>query len=95
VTAVRPVVDDSIEHFVRLMKSLKEITGPINPAELTILQLPQMAIKLIASSSKLTFEPLPQDATKQRQPNITLASEHFGWQSKVPLDHGWRTLIVC
>ena len=43
---------------------------------------------MTGSKSKLIYLPLPQDDPKQRQPDITLASKHLGWQPTVPLREG-------
>jgi UDP-glucuronate decarboxylase len=84
-------VDDLIEGFVRLMDSPTGLTGPINlgnPVEFTILSLAELVIEMTGAKSKLTFQPLPQDDPKQRQPDISLAQEHLHWQPKVPLREG-------
>ena len=90
-------VDDLIEGFVRLMATDDEVTGPINlgnPGEFTIRQLAELVIAETGSKSKLVFKPLPQDDPLQRQPNITLAQKHLGWEPKVPLKDGLRRTIA-
>jgi UDP-glucuronate decarboxylase len=89
-------VDDLIEGFVRMMNTDKEITGPINlgnPGEFTMLELAEKIIKLTGSKSKLIFQPLPPDDPKQRQPDITLAKNHLGWEPKVNLEDGLKETI--
>jgi UDP-glucuronate decarboxylase len=89
-------VDDLIEGFVRMMNTDKEITGPINlgnPGEFTMLDLAEKIIKLTGSKSKLIFQPLPPDDPKQRQPDITLAKNHLGWEPKVNLEDGLKETI--
>jgi UDP-glucuronate decarboxylase len=90
-------VDDLIEGFVRLMNAPKSVTGPINlgnPGEFTMLQLAELAIEMTGSKSTLSFEPLPQDDPKQRQPDIRLASQLLDWKPAVPLREGlWQTLL--
>jgi len=84
-------VDDLIEGFIRLMAAPDDVTGPINlgnPHEFTILQLAERVIELTGSSSKVIFEPLPQDDPRQRQPNINLAKEVLGWEPAIQLDEG-------
>jgi len=84
-------VDDLIEVFVRLMDSDDSLTGPVNtgnPGEFTILQLAENIIDLVGSSSKIIFEPLPQDDPRQRQPDITLAKEKLGWEPGITLRQG-------
>jgi len=84
-------VDDLIEGIVRLMKSPKDVIGPINignPVEFTILQLAELVIEITGSSSKLVFRDLPQDDPLQRQPDISKSKEKLGWQPNVELREG-------
>ena len=52
-------------------------------------------LKLIPNStSKIVYEPLPQDDPKQRKPDITLAKEKLsGWNPRVPLEEGLAKTI--
>ncbi|WHZ10403.1 MAG: UDP-glucuronate decarboxylase [Burkholderiaceae bacterium] len=89
-------VDDLIEGFVRLMTTADDVQGPVNlgnPGEFTIRQLAERVIALTGSSSKLVFQPLPQDDPRQRQPDITLARELLGWEPTVMLDEGLTKTI--
>lgn len=84
-------VDDLIDGMVSLMNTSKEITGPINignPNEFTILQLAETVIKLTNSTSKIIFEPLPQDDPMQRKPDITLAQSTLNWNPTIQLEEG-------
>jgi UDP-glucuronate decarboxylase len=81
-------VDDLIEGFVRLM-SQEQVVGPMNignPGEFTILELAQKVIKLTGSTSQIAYRPMPEDDTKQRQPDITQAREILGWEPTVQLE---------
>ncbi|MFT7261662.1 MAG: UDP-glucuronate decarboxylase [Glaciecola sp.] len=89
-------VDDLIEGFIRLMSSADGVTGPINLGnsnEFSMLELANMVIDLIGSSSKLIFKPLPQDDPKQRQPDTTLAKELLSWQTNTQLQNGVKKTI--
>jgi UDP-glucuronate decarboxylase len=89
-------VDDLIEAFVRLMDSPDDFTGPVNtgnPGEFTILELAQKVIAMTKSQSTITFETLPMDDPKQRQPDITLAREKLGWEPKITLEQGLQPTI--
>jgi UDP-glucuronate decarboxylase len=89
-------VDDLIEGFVRFMNTPDEVTGPINmgnPGEFTIRQLAERVLALVGSSSKLIFQPLPQDDPQQRQPNITRAKQILDWEPRVMLDEGLEKTI--
>jgi UDP-glucuronate decarboxylase len=90
-------VDDLIEGFVRLMKSPDDLAGPINlgnPGEFTMIELAETILDLTGSRSPLVNEPLPQDDPRQRQPDITLAKSHLGWEPKVPLRDGLTPTIT-
>lgn len=90
-------VDDLIEGFVRLMNSDSLVTGPINlgnPGEFTVRELAEHVIDLTGSSSKLVFEPLPQDDPRQRRPDITNAESQLGWQPRINLDEGLKKTIT-
>ena len=89
-------VDDLIEGFIKLMNSADGVSGPINlgnSSEFSMLQLANMVIDLIGSSSKLVFKPLPQDDPKQRRPDNTLAKELLNWQTNVQLQDGVKKTI--
>ena len=64
-----------------------------NPNEMTILQLAETIIRMMQSSSKIEFKPLPVDDPKIRQPDITLAKTRLGWAPTVDLETGLRTTI--
>ena len=89
-------VDDLIDGVLGLMNSPDEITGPVNlgnPREFTIRELAEMIIRLIGSSSRLVFKPLPQDDPRQRQPDISLAKKQLAWEPKIPLEQGLTQTI--
>jgi len=90
-------VDDLVEGFLRLMNTGDDVTGPMNlgnPGEFTIRQLAERVLELVGSSSKLIFQPLPQDDPQQRQPDITQARAVLGWEPKVMLDEGLQKTIA-
>ena len=89
-------VDDLIEGIVRLMNSPEEITGPVNlgnPGEFTIKELAEHIIEMTGSSSKLIFQPLPQDDPRQRQPDITFARTQLDWEPRTVLKDGLKKTI--
>ncbi|MBR0220742.1 MAG: hypothetical protein IJQ63_03130, partial [Synergistaceae bacterium] len=82
--------------MVALMNSRGGFTGPVNignPGEFTIKQLAEIIIKLTGSSSKLVYEPLPQDDPTQRKPDITLAKRELNWEPKIQLEEGLKLTI--
>jgi len=90
--------DDLIEGFRRMMQTEPGFTGPVNignPGEFTMLELAEKVIELTQTSSKLVFQPLPQDDPKQRRPDISLAKEALnGWQPTVQLEEGLKRTIT-
>lgn len=87
--------DDLISGFIKLMNQ-EEIIGPVNmgnPGEFTILELAQKVIAQTGSSSKIIYEPLPQDDPKQRQPDIQLAREKLNWEPTLNLEEGLKPTI--
>jgi UDP-glucuronate decarboxylase len=90
-------VDDLITGLVKFMNSPDPLIGPINlgnPAEITILELAEKILAMTKSPAKIVFKPLPTDDPIQRQPNITLAKQHFGWEPRVSLDEGLERTIA-
>jgi UDP-glucuronate decarboxylase len=89
-------VDDLIDGMIRLMDSSVDITGPINignPGEFTILELAERVLRLIGGKSQITFQPLPEDDPKQRQPEIRIAKEKLNWAPKVQLEDGLKETV--
>lgn len=89
-------VNDLIAGMMGLMDQ-DETVGPVNignPREFTILELAEKVIAQTKSSSKIVFEPLPQDDPFQRQPIIDLAKKTFGWEPKIALEEGLESTIA-
>lgn len=90
-------VDDLIEGFIRLMATGPDVAGPVNlgnPGEFTMLQLAEMTVRQVGSSSKIIHRPLPSDDPKQRQPDIARARRLLDWEPKVPLEEGLARTIA-
>jgi UDP-glucuronate decarboxylase len=90
-------IDDLVEALIRMMNTPDKITGPVNignPNEFTILELAQKIIDLTGSSSRIIYEPLPEDDPVQRKPDITLAGELLnGWCPLIKLEDGLKRTI--
>jgi UDP-glucuronate decarboxylase len=91
-------VDDLVEGFIRLMATGDEVTGPINlgnPGEFTIKALAEMVVAQTGSASKITYQPLPSDDPKQRQPDISKARALLDdWQPTIALEQGLTRTIA-
>jgi UDP-glucuronate decarboxylase len=84
-------VDDLIDGLVRMMNNEENFVGPVNignPSEFTMLELAKAVLRLTGSSSRLVFQPLPNDDPRQRQPDISQARERLGWQPQIELEAG-------
>lgn len=90
-------VDDLIDGLIALMGSPADFIGPVNlgtPAEFTILELARTVIGMTGSSSRIVFQPIPQDDPVQRKPDITLARERLHWEPRVALAEGLEKTIA-
>ena len=90
-------VDDLIDGMVRLMETPADFVGPVNignPAEFSMLELAEMVLRLVGSTSKVTFIPLPSDDPKQRKPDISLAEKVLAWRPTVRLEDGLQETIT-
>ena len=84
-------VDDLIEGMLRMMKTERGFTGPVNlgnPEEFTMRRLAETVVRLTGSASRLVHRPLPADDPRQRQPDISLAVEHLQWRPSIAVEEG-------
>jgi dTDP-glucose 4,6-dehydratase len=82
-------VDDEVTGLLALLDS--DVVGPVNignPDEFTVLELADLVLEITASSSEITYEPLPEDDPTVRRPDITLARELLGWEPTIDLREG-------
>jgi dTDP-glucose 4,6-dehydratase len=82
-------ITDLVDGILRLMDS--DTNEPVNignPHEITITEIATTIIKLVGSSSRLVYRPLPVDDPKQRRPDITRARTILGWEPKIGLEEG-------
>jgi dTDP-glucose 4,6-dehydratase len=87
-------VSDLVDGLYRLMLSEERLPVNLgNPAEMTILDFAERIRMFTGTRSKLTFEPLPEDDPKQRQPDISKARRILGWEPKVRLDEGLAATV--
>ena len=84
-------VSDEIEGIMRLARRSEHLPVNIgNPTEFTILECARHVLAITGSTSRIQFEPLPQDDPKQRCPDISKARQLLGWEPKVDLESGLR-----
>jgi dTDP-glucose 4,6-dehydratase len=83
------LVSDLVDGLLRLLASnTNEPVNIGNPHEVTIEEIARTIIRLVGSSSKLVYRPLPVDDPKQRRPDITRARTLLGWEPKIGLEQG-------
>ena len=90
-------VSDLVDGLIALMEAPDSMTGPVNlgnPVESTILEIAELILAKIGSSSEIVFEPLPADDPQQRQPDIAMAKAELAWEPSVPLDRGLDDTIA-
>lgn len=84
-------VDDLVRGLMLLMET-ENITGEVvnlgNPHEFTMIELADEVLRVTESTSRVIFEPLPQDDPTRRRPNIDKAQRLLGWQPEVSLVDG-------
>jgi dTDP-glucose 4,6-dehydratase len=87
-------VDDLVEGIYRLLMSDEvEPVNVGNPDEITIRDFAEEIVALTGSRSSITYEPLPADDPKIRQPDITKAQRILGWEPKVDRAEGLRRTL--
>lgn len=89
-------VSDLVEGMLRMMRSDASFHGPVNlgnPLEFTMLELAQEILQQTQSTSRIVFQPLPQDDPCQRRPDISLAQTHLEWNPTIPLREGLKPTI--
>ena len=75
------------------------LTGPINvgnPGEFTMRQLAELVVEISGSTSELITVPLPDEREGdplQRQPDITLLQDAYGWTPEIELRDGLSRMI--
>ena len=87
-------VSDLIDGIYRLSQGdFHEPVNIGNPNELTIKEFAERIIRITGSKSKLTFQPLPVDDPKVRQPDITRARKILNWEPRVTFEQGIKMAI--
>jgi UDP-glucuronate decarboxylase len=83
-------VADLVNAIIRFMKS-EIISQPVNlgnPREMTIIELAKMIVSLTESSSRIRYEPLPEDDPQKRCPDIGIAMSLLDWRPEVSVETG-------
>jgi dTDP-glucose 4,6-dehydratase len=87
-------VSDLVDGLYRLL--LSDETEPVNignPTEFTIRELVIAVERVIGRPLTVTYQPLPTDDPRVRQPDITKAKTLLGWEPKVDLETGLRQSV--
>lgn len=84
-------VTDLVEAMHRVLFSNDHTPFNIgNPDEYTIKETAEVIIKVLGSSSKLTYLPLPKDDPKQRRPDLTKLQSVSDYKPSVSFEEGIR-----
>lgn len=89
-------VEDMVDAMICMMDTPPGFTGPVNagnPDEVSMLDLANIIIQLLGSSSEIVFKELPQDDPHRRKPDISLAQDKLGWTPSVGLKEGLTRTI--
>jgi UDP-glucuronate decarboxylase len=89
-------VDDLVDGIVRMMKTDKNIVGPINlgnAGEFSMLQLAESIVRQTNSKSRITFRELPSDDPQQRKPSLEKARKILDWEPSIQLEDGLARTI--
>jgi len=89
-------VSDTIRGVIATIynnKAKGEVFNIGNPREISILELAEKIRGAIHSTSKIVFQPLPEDDPKRRRPNIEKARKKLEWQPNISLDDGLKRTI--
>ena len=89
-------VTDLIDGVLRLMEA--DTSEPVNignPHEVTIDEIARTVIRLVGSTSRVVYRPLPVDDPKQRRPDVTRARTLLKWEPIVDLEEGLLMTINC
>lgn len=87
-------VDDLVDGIFRLLMS--DYIYPVNignPVEITIKEFAEEVVELIGAKSKISYQDLPEDDPKVRQPDITKAREILGWEPKIDRSEGLKRTL--
>lgn len=88
-------VEDEIDGILRLSRAEEHLPVNIgNPNEFTILECAQKVLEITGSSSKICFQPAPEDDPHRRCPDISKASALLGWEPKIDLTTGLRRSLT-
>jgi dTDP-glucose 4,6-dehydratase len=87
-------VTDLVRGILSLMDAkTNEPVNIGNPHEVTIEEIARTIIRLIGSTSKIIYRPLPVDDPRQRRPDITRAQTLLRWEPTVGLEEGLKKSI--
>ncbi|MEW6027148.1 MAG: UDP-glucuronic acid decarboxylase family protein [Planctomycetota bacterium] len=87
-------IDDLVDGLAKLLWSKEH--QPVNlgnPEEIPIKQLASEVKEVCGSTSKIRFEPLPEDDPVVRRPDISRATRILGWQPKVSRVDGLKKTL--
>jgi nucleoside-diphosphate-sugar epimerase len=89
-------VDDLVEAIVRMARSDRAFTGPVNignPGEFTVREAAELIKSMTGSTSEIVYMPLPSDDPRKRKPDIGLAESKLAWRPTIDFAEGVRRTV--
>lgn len=89
-------ISDTLKALIKMMvkkKTKGEVINVGSPMETPIIELARKIRELTHSTSRIAFQPLPQDDPERRCPNISNAKSILDWMPEVNLEEGLRRTI--
>lgn len=83
-------VSDLVEGIIKMM-NVDNVSTPINlgnPSEMSVLELAELIIHKVGTSSKIVYRELPQDDPTKRKPDIQKAKKILNWQPTIDIGMG-------
>jgi len=82
-------ISDLADGIYKLMMSTENEPVNIgNPEEMTVKKMADLIIELTGSSSRVVYQPLPEDDPQVRQPDISKAKAVLGWEPRMSVREG-------
>ncbi|WEX77495.1 SDR family oxidoreductase [Sinorhizobium numidicum] len=90
-------VSDLVDGLIKLMNRRPNPGAPINlgnPGEFTVMELADLVLSTVETSSRVVHAPPAPDDPQRRRPDISRAKTFLKWEPKVPLAEGLSRTIL-
>ncbi len=89
-------IDDWIDATMKFLNHPspdKEVLNIGSGAEITVLDLANLIIRITSSSSSVIFLPSREDDPRRRSADLTITKRVIAWEPKIDLEHGLEKTI--